>query len=196
MKPTVIVFDAFGTLVEIGHRLTPYRNLMHWCRENGRRPAADDASTLMSRPLSLAGAAAAFNMTPPVELLASWEHDLQRELGSVKLYPDSIPVLTQLRAKGYRIGLCSNLAAPYGPPVKELLPPLDAYAWSYEAGAVKPDPAIYQYLLKHLGCSAGDVLFVGDTPSADVDGPMAFGMAARLIDRKAGQTLLSLLDDL
>ena len=196
MKTSVIVFDAFGTLVEIGDRLSPYRNLMTWIRESGRRPEPEDAATIMSRPLGFAGVAAAFNAAPPIANLAAWERDLHRELNSIKLFADSLPVLTQLRAKGYRIGLCSNLAAPYGPPVKALLPPLDVYAWSYEAGAVKPDAAIYQYLIEQLGCAAADVLFIGDTPSADVAGPIAFGMSARLIDRAAGQTLADVLQDL
>lgn len=74
--------------------------------------------------------------------------------------------------------ICSNLASAYGDAVKGMLPVLDGYAWSYEAGAVKPAPAIYQYVLDQLGCSAQEVLFIGDTPVDDVDGPRAFGMSA------------------
>ena len=151
----------------------------------------------MSSPLDLAGIVDAFNMAPPPASLAQWERDLRIELDTIKLYPDSLPVIEALRRQGFRIGLCSNLAAPYGGQIRALLPPsLNAYALSYEVGAVKPDPAIYAYLLDQLQCAAGDVIFVGDTPSADVDGPIAFGMSARLIDRKAGQTLTDVLHGL
>ncbi len=195
MPVQVVVFDAFGTLVQIGERLSPYRQLMRWMRDNGRRPQPDDAARIMSQPRGLASTAALFGMSPPIELLAAWEADLQVELRTVRVFPDAVPTIAQLRQAGYRVGLCSNLAAPYGEPVKAL-PALEVYAMSYDAGAVKPEPAIYQYLLDQLGCSPADVLFVGDTPSADLDGPLAFGMAARLIDRKAGQALDDVLADL
>lgn len=196
MTQSVIVFDAFGTLVKIGRRLSPYRSLMTWMRENGRRPSPNDAEFIMSSPLDLAGIAAAFNMEPPIASLQRWEGELRIELGTIKLYPDTLPVIDDLRRKGYRIGLCSNLASPYGAPIKALLPVLNAYALSYEVSAVKPDPAIYQHLLDQLRCAAGDVVFVGDTPSADFDGPIAFGMAARLINRNAGQTLTDAIEGL
>ena len=193
MKQRAIVFDAFGTLVEIGQRLSPYRNLMSWMRQHGRRAMPNDAAVIMSSPLDLAGIADAFNMVPPPASLAQWERDLHIELDTIKLYPDSLPMIETLRRHGFRIGLCSNLAGPYGGQIRALLPNLNAYALSYEVGAVKPDPAIYAYLLDQLQCAAGDVIFVGDTPSADVDGPIAFGMSARLINRKAGQTLADVL---
>lgn len=55
---------------------------------------------------------------------------------------------------------------------------------------------MYQYLIKQLGCAASEVLFVGDAPSADVTGSSTFGMSARLIDWRAGQTLTDVLHDL
>lgn len=85
---------------------------------------------------------------------------------------------------------------PYGKAVSSLLPPLDAYAWSYEVGAIKPEPQIYQYLIDRLGCQTKDVLFIGDTPLADFNGPKAFGMSARLIDRKNGQNFADVLRDI
>lgn len=195
MSNRVIVFDAFGTLVRIGERFSPYRKLLAWMRENGRQPQADDANRIMSQPLGLTDVAKLFGMLPPIGLLASWEADLSAELETVQLFPDAMQAVSRLLSSGYRIGLCSNLAAPYGAPVKALLPPLNAYALSYEANAVKPEPAIYRYLIDQLDCAASNVLFIGDTPSADLEGPKAFGMSARLIDREAGQTLDDVLHD-
>ena len=85
---------------------------------------------------------------------------------------------------------------PYGKVVSSLLPTLDVYAWSYEVGAIKPEPQIYQYLIDQLGCHAKEVLFIGDTPLADFSGPNEFGMSAHLIDRKNGQTLADILVDI
>ena len=37
--PKVIIFDAFGTLVKIGTSRSPYRKLMKWLKDNGRKPS-------------------------------------------------------------------------------------------------------------------------------------------------------------
>lgn len=66
---------------------------------------------------------------------------------------------------------------------------LNAYAMSYEPGAIEPQPRIYQFLLEKLGCVADEVLFVRDTVVADLEGPRAFGMKACLLTRFAGQTV-------
>lgn len=85
---------------------------------------------------------------------------------------------------------------PYGKVVSSLLSNIDAYAWSYEVGAIKPESQIYQYLIDQLECRAKDVLFIGDIPLADYSDPNEFGMSARLIDRKNGQKLTGILADI
>lgn len=77
--------------------------------------------------------------------------------------------------------------------VSSLLPPLDTYAWSYEVAAIKPESKIYQSLIDQLDCQASEVLFIEGTALADFTGPTAFGMSARLIDRKNGQKLADVL---
>ncbi len=94
------------------------------------------------------------------------------------------------------LALCSNLAMPYGKVVSSFLPSLDAYAWSYEVGAIKLESQIYQYLIDKLQCHAKDILFIGDTLFVDYSDPNEFGMSARLIDRKNGQKLADVLIDI
>ena len=108
-----------------------------------------------------------------------------QEVASIRLFPDAIDTLSALRESGYRIALCSNLAAPYGPPVSALLPfAPDFCAWSYTAGAVKPEPGIYQHLCEGLGCLPGEILMVGDTVDADHTGPRRFGIEGFHLARK------------
>ncbi|MPS82276.1 MAG: HAD family hydrolase [Achromobacter sp.] len=189
MALKAVAFDAFGTLVYIGKRRSPYRVLMQWAQDHGRSRRDGDADLVMSRALDLRGASAALGVTPPSGLLEQWEKDLEHEVASIRLYPDSLDVIIRLQKLGYRVGLCSNLAVPYGARVRELLPMLNAYAMSYDVGAVKPQPRIYQFLLERLDLVADEVLFVGDTVIADLEGPRAFGMQACLLNRSAGQTL-------
>ena len=109
------------------------------------------------------------------------------ELGLEHLLPDIEADLAE------ELAVCSNLAAEYGPAVLGLLPGLDAYVLSYEVGLAKPDPAIFQRVCDALGCAPGEVMFSGDSKRCDVDGPRAFGMQARHLDRRAGQSLLDVL---
>lgn len=157
-QPTIIVFDVFGTLVKIGERRSPYRKLMRWMKDNGRKPQADDAAMIMSNTGTFTDIASLFGMSIPNDLLEELNNDLSFELQSIVLYEDTLKTLENLKQNGFRVGLCSNLAMPYGA-VSSLLPPLDVYAWSYEVGAIKPDPKIYQSLIDQLQCQPKDVLF-------------------------------------
>ena len=196
IEPSVIVFDVFGTLVKIGERRSPYRKLIKWLKENGRQPKPDDAKFIMSQNLSFTELVKLLGINIPDQLLQELEHDLNDELQSIVLYEDTLSTLEELKELGFRLALCSNLAMPYGKIVSSLLPPLDAYAWSYQIGAIKPESQIYQYLIDKLQCHAKDILFIGDTPLADYSGPNEFGMSARLIDRKNGQKLADVLNDI
>lgn len=180
-----VVFDVFGTLVEIGDRRRPYARLLQLLADAGRVPRKDDAARLMSTPCGLAGAAQLFDAELPVSKLAPLEMDLLAELASVTLYPDTVETLTKLRHAGLKIGLCSNLAAPYAIPVLKLLPfALDAYAWSFEIGALKPDAAIYRAACHRLAYAPHEVLFIGDTLEADYLGPRAIGMQSLHLTRQ------------
>lgn len=196
IEPSVIIFDVFGTLVKIGERRSPYRKLMKWLKENGRQPKPDDAKFIMSQNLSFTELVKLLGINIPDQLLQELEQDLNDELQSIVLYEDTLSTLKELKELGFRLALCSNLAMPYGKVVSSLLPNIDTYAWSYEVGAIKPESQIYQYLIDQLECRAKDVLFIGDTPLADYSGPNEFGMSARLIDRKNGQKLADVLNDI
>ena len=196
IEPSVIAFDVFGTLVKIEERRSPYRRLMKWQKENGRQPKPDDAKFIMSHNLNLAELAKRLAVNIPDQFLQELEHDLDEELLSITLYEDTLSTLEELHRLGIKLALCSNLAMPYEEIVSSLLPPLDAYAWSYEVTAIKPEPKIYQSLIDQIDCQASEVLFIGDTALADFTGPTTFGMSARLINRNNDQTLAEVLNDI
>lgn len=47
-KTRLVVFDLFSTLVEYGVMHNPFRQLLMWARDNGRRPKPVDARRLMT----------------------------------------------------------------------------------------------------------------------------------------------------
>ncbi len=177
-KISAVCFDVFGTLLTWrGRRINPYLRLA----QNGQR------LPFMTRDVPIEVFAEELGLS---HLMPIIQHELSEELQSLRLYPEVVQVIRQLRARGKRIGVCSNLAQAYGPAVRDLLPGLDGYIFSYEIGAAKPDPAIYQAVCEALGSRP---LFIGDSKRCDVHGPQNFGMQARLVDRSAGETLIDAL---
>lgn len=195
-KPRVIAFDVFGTLLHIKDRKKPYKKLLQWLNAHGRVPQPDDAALIMSNNLDFKQMMTLFESEVPSQVVAQLQSVLELELQSITLYEDTLCTIEKLKALGYKLAVCSNLATPYGKVAAALLPTFDAYAWSYEVGAIKPDAKIYQHILDQLACQADEVLFIGDTLLADLQGPTAFGMSARLIHRKHGQKFADILQDL
>lgn len=185
-KTRAVVFDVFGTLVSIGDKRRPFAKLLQIGEAKGRRRTHADAHTLMASPFCLAEAARFLQIELTTDELSTLEADLRAEMASIALYPEVISTIHALQSRGIKVGLCSNLGAAYAPPVLKLLPmQLDAYAWSFQVGALKPEPQIYKHVCAELNCEPHQVLMIGDTPRADVDGPNAFGMRSVLLDRKA-----------
>jgi FMN phosphatase YigB (HAD superfamily) len=58
---------------------------------------------------------------------------------------------------------------------------LDHWTSSEEARSCKPDPGFFRLALEKAGCRAEDVLFVGDSPTHDIQGAKDMGMTAALI---------------
>ncbi|WP_411687839.1 HAD family hydrolase [Acinetobacter indicus] len=188
-----VAFDVFGTLIEIKNSQSPYKKMMKWLKQQGRKPQPNDAATIMSLDGDFETIASYLGYQLPVPLLAEMNDDLQHDLKHMHAFEDSIPTLIELKNLGYKLAICSNAATPYGERAQSILPPLDAYAWSFKVGTNKPDSMIYQYFLNQLQCHPNEVLFIGDTQIADVEGPQNLGMSAQIIDRKSGEKLANVL---
>ncbi len=111
-----------------------------------------------------------------------------------RAYPDAATALAELRGLGMRLVCVSNwdVSLPAVLARCGLDGALDGVVTSAEAGARKPDPAIFEPALRLAGCSAPEALYVGDTPSEDVEGGRAAGIRTLLIDRDGGADIDSL----
>jgi putative hydrolase of the HAD superfamily len=88
-------------------------------------------------------------------------------------YPDVPRVLGELKAKGCRIAVASDIHYDLRPVFKHhgLDHYIDAWALSFEHGWVKPEPEAFKTALRLLDLRASAVLMVGDR--ADKDGGAA-----------------------
>jgi FMN phosphatase YigB (HAD superfamily) len=92
-------------------------------------------------------------------------------------------------ASHYRIGLLSNFDdTRCGREVlgdTGVAPLFEAVIISAEVGLRKPNPQIYRLMLEMLRLDGSEVLFVGDTPREDVEGPQRAGMRTAWISKGA-----------
>ncbi|MFM0205059.1 HAD family hydrolase [Paraburkholderia fungorum] len=178
MTVNAVFFDAFGTLCDIGIKRRPFAQLARFHPD--RRRARE---LIMTRALSLRDAARELQVQD-VDL-AVLEEELATELASIRLYPEVPEVLETLRGQGFRIGIVSNLAAPYAEPLLRLLQfEPDARAWSFEVGHLKPDPRIFAWACERLNLAPHEALMVGDTFADDYAGALASGLNALHLDRR------------
>jgi HAD superfamily hydrolase (TIGR01549 family) len=111
------------------------------------------------------------------------------------LYEDVLPCLRTLRAAGVRMALASN-AIGHG--LEEMVAhfALDQFfaasASSAKVGVVKPSCAVFEHVLRELDVPPAAAVMVGDSVEDDVEGALACGLSAILLDR-AGRAADSLL---
>ncbi|MEO3778261.1 HAD family hydrolase [Micromonospora sp. B11E3] len=101
------------------------------------------------------------------------------------LFDDVPPVLDRLAASGVPVCVISN----FDPLIWDILDRLalrDRFrvvVTSWDVGSYKPDPRIFEVALERMRVSPQSMLYVGDSPYADVGGARAARMPALLLDR-------------
>ncbi len=209
-SPEIIFFDAAGTLIEVqgsvgeiysrvsrefGFEAEPHILQQNFARLFRRQP-----------PLAFPAGTPDVALT---ELEKGWWRDLVRAvfagLGSFprfdeffdeiferfrspelwREYDDVEPTLTELKRRGLKLGVISNfdsrlydLLGGFG--LDRLF---DSVHVSSRVGAAKPDPAIFQAALDYHAVEARQAWHVGDNLREDVEGAMAIGAGAILLDR-------------
>lgn len=108
-------------------------------------------------------------------------------LPGVVPYADTIPVLEELRDRGYKIGLLTNSFLPMWMrdvelEVYDLLQYFDARVTAADVGYLKPHPFIYQRTLELLDTTPEKAVFVGDRPKNDIAGANDSGLISVLMD--------------
>jgi HAD superfamily hydrolase (TIGR01662 family) len=114
-----------------------------------------------------------------VEITRGWERHENFEL-----YDDVQETLEQLRAAGLRIGLVSNSARDVHEFARHHGLDVDAGVSSFQHGRTKPHASIFRAVLDLLEVEPAAAAMVGDQLADDVEGALALGMRAILLDRE------------
>ena len=101
-----------------------------------------------------------------------------------ELYDDALPVLDWLRDHGLKIGLLSNSSRDLDEFVAHHGLAADAVLTSFVHGKTKPHGTIFRAMLDQLAVGPGEAAMVGDTIEDDIEGALAAGMRAVLLDRE------------
>lgn len=101
------------------------------------------------------------------------------------LFPDTLPILERLNARGVPMGIISN----YGTHLLDLLPKLAIFDYfdfiivSAIVGVAKPHPRIFEIAIEEAGRPPNQLLYIGDNVGDDIEGARQAGIDAVLINR-------------
>jgi putative hydrolase of the HAD superfamily len=119
--------------------------------------------------------------------LATQIDELWWECSHVQVFSDVEPTLSQLNARGLKLGLVSNgfkkdLAHILG--ILGLKKWFDVIVCIESCNCAKPDKEIFLYALDRLGVEPHEAVFVGDSVEQDYEGAFKVGIRPFLLDRE------------
>lgn len=204
-----VFLDIGGTLLEMGDLEAAYRDILHrhdhpatpeqvkaWlaqAREEFRRAPnpigtdftvsadlAEARRATMARAFLRAAGVAKHLEACVLAMQRSWVG-----LTVFRLYPDTVPVLAQLKAAGLIVGAVSNweprlaeLCANHG--IAEYF---DFILASEAEGHAKPGTRLFALALERAGVDPAEAIHVGDSLREDVDTAESLGIRGVLIER-------------
>ena len=198
---TVVLLDALGTLVELEH---PGPHLVRELGARGTDITPAQARDAMRAEMAFYRAEhhRAHSPAELARLRRDCAHVVRDHLGAAAAiedveaallaavrfaaYPDVAPALAELRADGARLVVVSNWDVSLHAVLAQtgLTPLVDAALSSAEAGAAKPDPALFGQALALVGGRAQDAWMAGDSVETDIEGALRAGIRPVLITRR------------
>ncbi len=151
--PAMTLFTAIGVTMERGQSLRRVFEIF--------RPGMDPAR---ARQLRTA---------------AGWTY----EFTHADLYPDAIPCLTALRARGYKVLIAGNQPIEAEAALARLELPVDVIASSAGWGVSKPDPQFFTKVIEAAGMPPEAIAYVGDRLDNDVLPSLQAGLKAVFVRR-------------
>ncbi|WP_295541843.1 HAD family hydrolase [uncultured Thiohalocapsa sp.] len=195
----LITIDLDDTLWPCGPVIQAAEEALHaWLAEQAPRLTARfDAQalrghrqTLMAARPELAHDLTQVRLLSLRALLAELDYDIaladaamdlfRRHRNRVQPYADVAPVLARLRERHRLVAVTNGNAEVHQTPLRDAF---HRTLTAAEAGAAKPDPAIFELAMDWAGVTPAQTLHVGDDPVRDVEAARRLGIAAVWINR-------------
>ena len=181
-----MAFEEFGIHVEIDDLHAALRRAYHhggWGMDGGFDP---NEETSFQRTVEIDAAAIAELGLPPMpDAFYRRLAELFMVTSHWHVFPDAYPALEALQERDLTVGAVSNWVwnLPELLHALDLVSHFDFIAASARIGFEKPHPRIFQWALQEADVDPAAVIHVGDHVDADVEGAIAVGIDAVLIDR-------------
>jgi len=107
-----------------------------------------------------------------------------------QLFPDSLPVLEEMKKSGYPLGIVSDAQKVFWLNEGEILGIRQFFKFillSTHFGFRKPDPRLFRIACAMLNTPPEEAVYIGNDLETDVKGAKQIGMQAILLDRKTEQ---------
>lgn len=121
------------------------------------------------------------------EFLAQKINELWFKYAELEAYPDVIETLTQLKAKGAKLGVITNALQHEHTYILKKLGLTDYFDIVIGVDVckkAKPDVAIFHYALEKLHVHPEETIFVGDSVEYDYEGARKAGLKPLIISRE------------
>lgn len=179
-----IIFDCYGTLLEIKNKTNPYQYLLEQLiNGNIKINTKDYYEFILTNNTSLEIFETKYQYNFDTSQKTTFKNLLNKEINSIQIYEDVNKFIQGLKRYNIKSVMCSNLATPYVNSSKNLTYPLDYYVFSCNEGVKKSNNEIYKLCLNYLNFNEKDVIFVGDSYKNDYQKPIELGFSAYWIKR-------------
>ncbi len=189
----VIIFDFWGTIVEIGVQPSPIRQVKNILGIDIPFSSyiVRFEEVFMKQPYqnlfeAFTEVCKSFHIEPRQELLEELVGLWNKNKLLAKPFPETIEVLNELKGLGYKVVMLSNtdcfsieeVVEKYG--LKEYF---DMIVLSYQVRMLKSNPRVFQKILEEMGINKEEAIMVGDSIESDIISAKKAGVDAILIDR-------------
>lgn len=183
METKSIIFDLYNTLLYTASKKKPYLNMF---RELGLTKGEMNYWRDIVMTKNFNSFEELKNQIKPNSTIDTkkYEFDIKEEIESTHVFDDTYYILDIL-SKKYDLYLLSNITTPY----KVCFYNLGLDKWikfpffSCDLGYRKPQPEIYDIVIKYSKLNANELLMIGDSVRSDYEGAMNNGIKAILKDK-------------